>query len=119
METEWRWFAFLCAAVDSALLLRRSEQAYTRLMSEHILDGDVREFVICVRQKGSMNHEVLGDWLPVAELALVSDRDASAALPVALPVLCRCVRYLHLHLHMFSIPKLNYILEITHFQMMS
>lgn len=75
--------------VDSALLLRRSEQAYTRLMSEHILDGDVREFVICVRQKGSMNHEVLGDWLPVAELALVSDRDASAALPVALPVLCR------------------------------
>jgi len=79
-----------CAAFDAALLLRRSEQVYTRLIAEHTQEGEVREFVICVRQKGSKNHHLLGDWLPVAELALVSQWDASVALPVALPILCRC-----------------------------
>jgi hypothetical protein len=74
---------------DAALLLRRSEQVYTKLVAEHTLEGEVREFVICVRQKGGKNSQVLGDWLPVAELALVSDLDASVALPVALPILCR------------------------------
>lgn len=80
----------MVAAFDAALLLRRSEQVYTKLVAEHTLEGEVREFVICVRQKGGKNSQVLGDWLPVAELALVSDLDASVALPVALPILCRC-----------------------------
>jgi hypothetical protein len=79
-----------CAVFDAALLLRRSEQAYTRLVAEHTQEGDVREFVICVRQKGSKSYGAMGDWLPVAELALVSQWDASVALPIALPVLCRC-----------------------------
>ncbi|KAG0567417.1 hypothetical protein M758_7G144500 [Ceratodon purpureus] len=74
---------------DAALLLRRSEQVYTRLVAEHTHEGDVREFVICVRQKGSKSHGAMGDWLPVAELALVSEWDASIALPIALPILCR------------------------------
>lgn len=80
-------------AFDAGLLLRRSEQQYTRLVTEHSREGDVREFVICVRQKGGSNTEVLGDWLPVAELALVSEQDASVALPMALPILCRYASY--------------------------
>lgn len=80
-------------AFDAGLLLRRSEQQYTRLVTEHSREGDVREFVICVRQKGGSNTEVLGDWLPVAELALVSEQDASVALPLALPILCRYASY--------------------------
>lgn len=71
------------------MLLRRSEQLYSRMVAEHSKEGEVREFVICVRQRDSKHSEVLGDWLPVAELALVSEEDASVALPLVLPVLCR------------------------------
>ncbi|BBN10989.1 hypothetical protein MPTK1_5g08170 [Marchantia polymorpha subsp. ruderalis] len=75
---------------DAGVLLKRSEQIYTKLIAEHASEGDVREFIICVRQKSEKNSKpVLDDWLPVAELALVSEFDASAVLPQALPILCR------------------------------
>jgi hypothetical protein len=81
-----------CLAFDAGVLLRRSEQLYTRLLAEYVSEGEVREFVICVREKRSTTTSkasVLDDWLPVAELALVSEQDASEALPVILPILCR------------------------------
>ncbi|CAM6088717.1 unnamed protein product [Calypogeia fissa] len=79
---------------DAGVLLRRSEQLYRKLLAEHVSEGEIREFVICVREKKSESNNnkassVLDDWLPVAELALVSEQDASEALPVLLPILCR------------------------------
>lgn len=79
-------------AFDAGVLLRRSEQLYSRLLAEYATEGEVREFVICVREKRRATGKagsVLDDWLPVAELALVSEQDASVALPVLLPILCR------------------------------
>jgi hypothetical protein len=96
-------------AFDAGLLLRRSEQQYTRLVTEHSREGDVREFVICVRQKGGSNTEVLGDWLPVAELALVSEQDASVALPMALPILCRYASYKKIYVLEPSRTNLNHV----------
>ncbi|KAH8942906.1 hypothetical protein BDL97_13G020300 [Sphagnum fallax] len=74
---------------DAGVLLRRSEQSYSHLFAEHSKEGEVREFVICVRQNDNKSSAVLDDWLPVAELALVSEIDASVALPAVLHVLCR------------------------------
>ncbi len=76
-------------AWDAGVLLRRSEQSYSHLFAEHSKEGEVREFVICVRQNDNKSSAVLDDWLPVAELALVSEIDASVALPAVLHVLCR------------------------------
>lgn len=79
-------------AFDAGVLLRRSEQLYRQLLAEHVSEGEIREFVICVREKKTATTKstsVLDDWLPVAELALVSEQDASEALPVLLPILCR------------------------------
>ncbi|KAL3682336.1 hypothetical protein R1sor_000358 [Riccia sorocarpa] len=75
---------------DGGVLLKRSEQLYTKLIAEYAYEGEVREFIVCVRQKSEQNSKpVLDDWLPVAELALVSEQEASIILPQALPVLCR------------------------------
>jgi hypothetical protein len=76
-------------AWDAGVLLRRSEQSYSHLFAEHSKEGEVREVVICVRQNDNKSSAVLDDWLPVAELALVSEIDASVALPAVLHVLCR------------------------------
>ncbi|KAL3695480.1 hypothetical protein R1sor_009556 [Riccia sorocarpa] len=79
----------LChAAFDGVVLLKRSEELYTKLIAEY--EGEVREFIVCVRQKSEQNSKpVLDDWLPVAELAPVSEQEASSILSQALPVLYR------------------------------
>ncbi|KAL3695403.1 hypothetical protein R1sor_009479 [Riccia sorocarpa] len=75
---------------DGGVLLKRSEQLYTKLIAEYAYEGEVRELIVCERRKSEQNSKpVLDDWLPVAELALVSEQEASIILPQALPVLCR------------------------------
>ncbi|XP_024517409.1 uncharacterized protein LOC112341477 [Selaginella moellendorffii] len=77
------------AASSASVLLRRSEQLYDRLLDDFSPDRKIREFVVCLRQRGSAQSKKLDDWLPVAELALVSEEDAAQALPKAIRFLCR------------------------------